>query len=411
MAAERTTADPSRFGHVNPNLLVMSIADWDRPLWTNKQHLACRLNDHLGRLTYLNSLSLRRPSLTRSDAARALGKLRTGGRVASTVDVPSGISVIQPYALPFHRPSSFAYRINQRLLTRRVQRWIATDSRSRALWTFSPVTYGLHRVAAATVYHCVDLLEEVPGYDRVAVRAGERSLAAAGVTAIASSRVVQSHLRDVGFRDVLLWENVADVEMIEAESRVVSRSWRNVAFVGNLTATKVDFALLQRLVEALPDVRLHLAGPVAEGGGAVPDLQPLLRSGRVVYHDTLRPEEMARLLGCCSVGLIPYVRNAYTAGVFPMKTYEYLAAGLAVVATALPSMRPQHHVSVCTSDDEFIRTVNLLAKRQPDVVVEERRATARAHSWSARGRDAYDLLLSALASPCGADQPLGRVTT
>lgn len=38
------------------------------------------------------------------------------------------------------------------------------------------------------------------------------------------------------------------------------------------------------------------------------------------------------------VGLIPYAINELTSSIFPMKVYEYLAAGLPVIATPLPSL-------------------------------------------------------------------------
>ena len=52
------------------------------------------------------------------------------------------------------------------------------------------------------------------------------------------------------------------------------------------------------------------------------------------------PAELAHLYRQCTVGLIPYVVNDYTQGVSPLKTYEYLAAGLCVVSTGVPSVSP-----------------------------------------------------------------------
>ena len=39
------------------------------------------------------------------------------------------------------------------------------------------------------------------------------------------------------------------------------------------------------------------------------------------------------------VGLLPQLINEYTQSMFPMKFFEYLAAGLPVVSTALPALR------------------------------------------------------------------------
>ena len=44
------------------------------------------------------------------------------------------------------------------------------------------------------------------------------------------------------------------------------------------------------------------------------------------------------MLRAADAGLIPYARNELTESIFPMKVYEYLAAGLPVVATPLPAL-------------------------------------------------------------------------
>ena len=44
------------------------------------------------------------------------------------------------------------------------------------------------------------------------------------------------------------------------------------------------------------------------------------------------------MLRAADAGLIPYARNELTDSIFPMKVYEYLAAGLPVVATPLPAL-------------------------------------------------------------------------
>jgi len=302
---------------------------------------------------------------------------------------------LQPLVIPYHREGMVA-SLNRRLLERTVAGWLSTPPSKRVLWTFSPVTYGLHRHAASTIYHCVDLLAEIPGYDRVAIAQGERTLALAGARAIASSRIVRAHLEAAGLRDVLLWENVADVELIEAHSATQLRQPDHVVFAGNLTALKVDFELLSELVTRVPRLHLNLAGPLAEGGGNPPPMALFDAHPRVHYHGTLAPQQMAELFGRCTVGLVPYRENAYTAGVFPMKLFEYLAAGLAVVTTALPSLPPIDHVERSESTDDFVATVDRRACCPSPDIERQRVENAREHSWAGRGRDAYELILAEL---------------
>ncbi len=52
------------------------------------------------------------------------------------------------------------------------------------------------------------------------------------------------------------------------------------------------------------------------------------------------------------MGLIPARINDYTSAMFPMKFFEYLAAGLPVVATPLPALEPYGSVVGLAADAE-----------------------------------------------------------
>ena len=378
----------------SPTILVLSTADWGAAVWTNKQHLALRLARLGYSVTYVNSVGLRMPGLSTRDLRRVMdrvtrrGKSRAGGRPGSG-PTPS---VSSPLMLPAAWGSP-ARLVNQLVLPRQMGPW-RNAHQERVLWTFSPVTFGLDRLARATVYHCVDLLESFPGVNRGVVHRGEEELARKGVLAIASSRPILQHLHEVGFRRTLLWENVADVDSFALRTPAPSGEGKarkgNLVYAGNLTGEKVDWTLLSSLMERLPSVTLHLAGPIAEGSRTTPnepELERLMDNPRVRYYGVLNPMELGRLFRRCSVGLIPYRLNSYTTGVFPLKTFEYLAAGLAVVSSPLPALgeaaRNSRHI-VLASPGDWGQAVQRQDREPSEASLTERLAEAQAHSWSAR---------------------------
>src|SRR5205814_575142 len=95
---------------------------------------------------------------------------------------------------------------------------------------------------------------------------------------------------------------------------------------------------------------------------------------------------LAGQLGAARVGLIPYTINPLTTGVSPLKTYEYLASGLAVVSTPLPSIGVDDgDVFVRSTPSEFARTaIALLDDCTTDAVV---RRAAAAHGGGIRDED------------------------
>ncbi|NKY39473.1 glycosyltransferase [Cellulomonas septica] len=367
-----------------PPVVVLSTADFDAPVWTNKQHLAVGLARHTP-VTYVESFGLRAPRLTTADLRRLGRRLRASPASRRDARPSTGdVRVVSPRVLPLH--DSRAARRANAVLAGRLPLPELADS---VLWTFSPVTYGLESRARAVVYHAVDLLHAQPRVAARAILEGERRLVDRADAVIASSTGVRDHLRALGRDDVLLWQNVADTELF-ASARPQRRP--RAVFAGNLTTTKIDTGLLHALVDA--GVELVVAGPVGiDGADADGSFDGLLGRDGVEYVGNLAPRALADLLATCTVGLVPYRLNDYTAGVFPMKVYEYLAAGLSVVSTPLPSLRHLDEPGlVLAQDAELVGAVRRAVGDVDEVAAADRRRRASDHSWTRRTGEAQDLL-------------------
>ena len=80
------------------DVILLSTADWDHPLWTNKQHLAVSLADAGHRVVYIDSLGVRSARTGRSDARRILRRLRRS--LTPLRQVRQRIWVVSPLVLP-----------------------------------------------------------------------------------------------------------------------------------------------------------------------------------------------------------------------------------------------------------------------------------------------------------------------
>ena len=65
----------------------------------------------------------------------------------------------------------------------------------------------------------------------------------------------------------------------------------------------------------------------------------LISRENVQWIDRQPYDRMPSVLAQLSVGLTPYTASAFNRGSFPLKTLDYLAAGLPVVSSDLPSAR------------------------------------------------------------------------
>lgn len=381
------------------HVLVLGTAEWDQAIATN-QHYAVRELARANDVTFVQSMGLRKVELKARDLVRIaqrIQRIASPGRDATRRrPVPDRVHVVSPRVIPRHR--GWTRRLNKKALAGQFREW-STSSDARVLWLYSPLDYGLAEHADLIVYHCVDLLGTFPGIDSGLITDAERHLASLDhVVAAGSSPAVVAHLESMGFGDPLFWPNVADTDSFTDPVPATGHTRRSAAvFAGNLTKNKVDFALLHSLVDAR--IELHLAGPIAEGGGDTRAAVDDLVSRGASYHGLLDLPALATLQSSCSVGLIPYVRNDYTAGVSPLKTFEYLASGLAVVSTGVPSVQEiDGHVSVVRPENFVAVTRDiLLASPPPAATVASRKEIAEGMSWNGRGRVLRDLVVDSLS--------------
>ncbi len=103
-----------------------------------------------------------------------------------------------------------------------------------------------------------------------------------------------------------------------------------LGYVGTL-ASWFDWQALAQLARTLPEARFPVYGPVES---AIPaGLPPNVR-----LHGPVPHAEVFGLMQGWHAGLIPFVRNALTASVDPVKYYEYRAGGLPVLSTLFGEM-------------------------------------------------------------------------
>ena len=376
-----------------------ATADWDDPLWTNKQHLMSRLGASGHSVLYLDSLGLRRPSASSGDLRRIARRLRDWRPVA--VEVAPGVWRDAPLVVPLHAiPAVRA--LNESLLHWRLRRNRRRHAIENAvLWTFSPMGHRLfnRRWHTALVYHCVDNIPDDPGMDKTFLLAEERATISIADVCIASSRPLLGRLEQLGALRPLYWPNPADTKRFATAERTPRAGRSVIGFAGAIQSNKVDIDLIVDLALSLPDFDFHLAGPVDTGGAE--DASRRLRVAKNVrLLGVIGRDQLPAVIASFDVAIIPYHINAYTRFIYPMKVFEYLAAGAPVVSTPLPSLVGEVEYVAFASDAtgfaEAVRTA--LQTAHDSTSVAGRRAYAASHSWENRLAEANRLLSKLPAS-------------
>jgi glycosyltransferase involved in cell wall biosynthesis len=372
------------------DIVCVGFADWDTELWTNQHHLMSRLARD-NRVLFVESLGLRRPQLAGRDLARIARRLRRGVAPPRAVD---GLHVLSPLVIPLHG-NRFVRALNARLLpvlVRRAARRLGM--RKPILWAYVPQAEVLIEALdpSLVVYHCVDDISAHALIDTASFRAAEDRFAARADLVLASAPALAARLRTIS-KNVLDAPNVADTELFakalipsppaQADPAMAALPSPRIVFTGAIVATKLDLQLLVELARLRPSWSFALVGPVGPGDphtnvsalAAEPNIHLL---GRRSY------DELPNVLRAADTGLIPYARNELTNSIFPMKVYEYLAAGLPVIATPLPALANVAEVLTASDAEGIVRLLErALGEDSPERRAERSRMAA-AHSWDRR---------------------------
>ena len=152
-----------------------------------------------------------------------------------------------------------------------------------------------------------------------------------------------------------------------------------------------DFEFVAAIADRLPEATVVLVGPV--DGDARADLDRLTARTNVLHLGPRPSDRIAAYVQRFDVGLVPFVVDDLTRAVSPLKMYEYMAAGVPVVAAPLPVCEAHPLVATASTPDEAVAMVEsaLEQSHDPDLVDRLRRA-AQAASWTDRLAPVIDRL-------------------
>jgi teichuronic acid biosynthesis glycosyltransferase TuaH len=159
---------------------------------------------------------------------------------------------------------------------------------------------------------------------------------------------------------------------------------------------RIDLAMVRAVADS--DLAVVVVGPRTEREpDTAEELDRLFEHPMVSWLGPHRPEQLPGYLHAASVGLTPYLDNEFNRASFPLKTLEYLAAGLPVVSTDLPAARWLNTslVTIAAEPGDFASKARSAAMTELSEAESQRlvrQRFAREHSWDSRATE----LLAAL---------------
>jgi teichuronic acid biosynthesis glycosyltransferase TuaH len=359
---------------MNPDLVVIRAGTrWDASMMTD-QHLARELARHV-KILYVDPVT---SPLRRDRRLAAPARL---SEVASNVLRLSPPSILRPNR-------KLTRELGDAALERTVKRCIErAGARRPALIAVEASPLFDSRTFPLRVYWSTDDL--VAGASLIGQNASERRrrderMAREADVVVACSEVLRQRWASIR-SDVILIPNGVDADAFRTDPlRPMPRSGEPKAgFVGTI-GNRIDFDVLGAVGET--GLEVVLVGPL-QGTADRRPFDNLLARPNVQWMGFQRFEDLPTLMSGFSVGMTPYGDNPFNRASFPLKTLEYLAAGLPVVSTDLPATRwlDSDLVRIATTPTAFAQQV--LEESRREVSHHEREARQRfaeTHSWRSR---------------------------
>jgi glycosyltransferase involved in cell wall biosynthesis len=416
------------------DIVCISSLDWGA-MWTSKQQIMHRLAQG-NRVLYVE------------EPVTMLAPLKVPGHWRRwTAVVPrlkrqdNGLwTLTPPPLLPFGNKKPALNRVNQALLARYV-RWAMNRLHFEddyIFWTYLPTSamlldsLGVREALAGSgatpadtraarqplesrrpslvVYHCVDEHSAFPGFVSPAVVKGyddELTRRADLVITTSDSLRLSRESLNSNTHTVL---NAADVEIF---NRALDPDLPLPADLADIPAprlgvvgmhdSRLDVDALEAVARAEPGWQIVLIGPVKPGQV---DEARLCRQPNIHFLGRKLQTELPGYLKGLAVALIPYKPSDLTRNIFPLKFFEYLAAGLPVVAGGLPELaRFAGMVGMADSPPDFPGLVRAAIDEDGPGKRAARVALAGRNTWDVRVEEISALVEGVLSRKGGAIAP------
>ncbi len=369
------------------DIVCVGFSDWGRDVLTNEKHLLTRIA-HENRILFVESLGLRRPELAGRDVRRMARRLVRGLSPPRVVD---GIHVLSPLVLPLHGNAA-ARRFNEWVLPRLVARAARRAGLVRpVLWSFVPQAEVLVDALDPSVvfFYCDDDHGAKPGIDEASYRVAEERFARRADVVLASAPSLLERMRAFN-GNVHFAPNVADTKLFAralepgpVDPGLAALPGPRIVFIGAIRASTVDVPLVAETARSRPDWSFAFVGPVGQGDPRT-NIDALREAPNVHLLGHRPYEQLPDVLRGADAAIVPYRLDGAMASVFPMKTYEYLAAGVPVVSTPLPALAGVSEVAIAGDPAAFAaRLDEALAADAPELRA-ARSEAAQHYSWEAR---------------------------
>ncbi len=237
--------------------------------------------------------------------------------------------------IPFHDALSALF--NAKIMDKKLE---ITDN--NFFWS-TYMNPALYKIFKKSKFRIIDLAERRAGnpYLPQSIKDLERKAVSEADLVIIDNHAAIDDYRELNANIYYIPQGVNSDTFYEVDGK----DRKYVGYIGNLHFA-IDYPYLINLIKANPSEEFLIIGGILED-----EANTVLELSNVKHVHQIPKSELNDYLAQMKLGLIPYVKNERTIGVYPTKLFEYLSAGVPVLATDLPEVSQYE-------DDNFLKISN-----------------------------------------------------
>lgn len=295
-------------------------------------------------------------------------------------------------------PKSFIYKLllkfNGWLIRKSIQRSLHQLNMTNDLiniTAFSPaigVANGRKLKEKTLIYHCYDAIEYANWLKKHGAWLEKEFMQIADAVIVTSLRLYEK--KKPLSRSCFLVKNAANIELFHEGFNPVISAKKTIGYIGSID-DRLDYDLLEFLIRSMPDVDFIFVGRLVDKKGE----QILRQFNNVKLEGAKDIQQLPGYLKDFSLGLIPFAKNDFNKGIYPLKINEYLAAGIPVVSTNFSYLDEfKDIISIAETKEEFKSFVEDELLNDSIEKKNTRVKVAKQNSWEHRVDQISDIINS-----------------
>ena len=375
----------------NNDFLIISTADWNSPIQTNKQYVSREIAKLGNRVLYVESLGVRKIQIKKKDFFRIFKRIINNLLIIKQKE--KNIWVLSPILFPGATNKKIIF-INRVIFNFNL--FIAMkflNFKKEYLWTYNPLTslYLNIEKFKSSIYHAVDAIEHQPFMPKKHIEKQEIILSKKVDKIFVTSKNIINKLKKHN-ANITYFGNVCDYDHF---SKALTTNTENIpldikcinkpiiGFIGSISEYKLNYKLIHNVASSLKEINFVFIGPTDDSLNHS-NLNRIKKLKNVYFLGYRKYKSLPSYCAYFDVAWLPLIHNNYTKSMFPMKFFEYLAAGLPVVATDLQSIREFNKLVTITDDISKIKISIIKALKNKDFNLKNRLSLAMENTYQKR---------------------------